>query len=498
MAPRPITGARILAGVVLAISAIAIPSPAAAECPSVPSQHDPAIIQTVYDVGVSRSVTDKVLLAAFETGWVESHMNNLACGDKDSLGVFQQRSSQGWGTPAQIMDPVYSSNKFYDLAIAMDLQYPNDSAGGIAQRVQRSGHPTRYDENEGKARELLALVTGVRGPSPNPAFAYGNGERHYFGRNISGNLAHSWTNPAVGHPEADVWAGSAVTGDPVTFTHGVEQHVFARTPQNDLAHWVWYPGVPNNMPVLDGWGATGRVTSDPAGFSYGDQQHVFYRAPDGSLEHRWWDASEWQVSHDTWPGPTITGNPVAYTFGTEQHVFARTPEGKLAHWVWYPGIPNDLPIADDWGTTAGQVVSDLAGFSYGDQQHIFFRTAAGTIAHRYWDASERRIVNDGDWAGATVTGNPVAYGHGKEYHVFARGTDNSLKHWVWYPGVANNRPVLDEWSAAGTVAGDPAGFATGDQQHVFFRSADGTLATRFWDASDRRVYAENWSGQYAG
>jgi hypothetical protein len=125
---------------------------------AVPPDFDGAIINTVHDIATQRGVTDKVMLAAFEAGWVESHMNNLNCGDSDSLGVFQQRPSAGWGTPEQIMDPVYATNAFLDQAIPNDQNNPGFTAGQLAQSVQRSAFPDRYDENEGKAREMIDVA----------------------------------------------------------------------------------------------------------------------------------------------------------------------------------------------------------------------------------------------------------------------------------------------------------------------------------------------------
>lgn len=125
---------------------------------AVPPDFDPAIINTVHDVATERGVNDKVMLAAFEAGWVESHMNNLNCGDRDSLGVFQQRPSAGWGTPEQIMDPVYATNAFLDQAIPNDQNDPSMTAGQLAQSVQRSAFPERYDQAEGKAREMIDIA----------------------------------------------------------------------------------------------------------------------------------------------------------------------------------------------------------------------------------------------------------------------------------------------------------------------------------------------------
>ncbi|MGW0238939.1 FG-GAP repeat domain-containing protein, partial [Streptomyces sp. NPDC002996] len=122
----------------------------------VPATHDPNVTVVVHRVARAHHANAKVMLAAFEAGWVESHMNNLPCGDKDSIGVFQQRPSYGWGTVEQIMDPWYAATQFVTRAIESDRANPGYTAGQLAQSVQRSGYPERYDVEEPKARALLA------------------------------------------------------------------------------------------------------------------------------------------------------------------------------------------------------------------------------------------------------------------------------------------------------------------------------------------------------
>ncbi|MEV6632519.1 peptidoglycan DD-metalloendopeptidase family protein [Actinoplanes sp. NPDC051470] len=363
-------------------------------------------------------------------------------------------------------------------------------ADGVRQPIVIDDTAMRYD---GGTYTHTGRNCGVSSNgSTNRAFVYGN-ERHHFEVNAAGQLVHSWSNPGAPGPQSDIWTGSAVTGKPAAFVHGNEQHVFARTPDSNLAHWVWYPGAPNNLPVLDGWNATGRVASDPTGFSFGDQQHVFYRTSDGKLEHRWWDTSEWRISTDVWTGPAIAGNPVGVAYGGEQHILARTTDNKLAHWVWFEGIANNLPAADAFGTTAGEVTSDPVGFGYGDQTHVFYRSAAGGVQHRYRDASEQRVTAD-TWPGATTVGTLLAYTYGDEQHLFARTDTGALAHWAWYPTAAGGLPVLDEWSPAGTVTTDPAGFVAGDRQNVLYRRPDGRLENRYWDASDAAIHTEPWNG----
>ncbi|MEU0096925.1 hypothetical protein [Kribbella sp. NPDC006257] len=170
---------RLLTLVVVAGGLVALPAmPAHADCPSIPPDRDLAVTQIVYQVGSELGVSDKVMLAGFETGWVESRMNNLNCGDQDSLGVFQQRPSQGWGTPDQIRDVRFASNSFFTRAKNSDAANPGFTAGQIAQDVQRSAHPDRYDAAEGKARSMMAEVAIQR-------FAFVNAAGQVFAKDGS-------------------------------------------------------------------------------------------------------------------------------------------------------------------------------------------------------------------------------------------------------------------------------------------------------------------------
>jgi hypothetical protein len=114
---------------------------------------DMEVVCTIVEVGERRRVSDRVMLSAMETAIVESGVHNLNYGDRDSLGVFQQRPSQGWGSPAQVTNVAYASKKYFETAEEMDRGQP---AGVLAQDVQRSAFPERYAEREGQARELIA------------------------------------------------------------------------------------------------------------------------------------------------------------------------------------------------------------------------------------------------------------------------------------------------------------------------------------------------------
>ena len=114
---------------------------------------------TIAGVGKRLDMPDHAVSIALATAMLESNLRNLARGDRDSLGLFQQRPSQGWGTPAQIMNPPHAAAAFYQhLSHVPGWQViPVTDA---AQRVQRSALPHGYAHFEPKARALAEALTG--------------------------------------------------------------------------------------------------------------------------------------------------------------------------------------------------------------------------------------------------------------------------------------------------------------------------------------------------
>jgi cell wall-associated NlpC family hydrolase len=105
----------------------------------------------------------------------ESSLTNLDHGDRDSLGLFQQRPSQGWGTPAQIMNPTYAATQFYRHLLAVP-GWQQMSVNDAAQAVQRSGTPTAYAQHEQAARDVLAAVQGASCATTNTGAVVGTGD----------------------------------------------------------------------------------------------------------------------------------------------------------------------------------------------------------------------------------------------------------------------------------------------------------------------------------
>ncbi|MFD0266942.1 hypothetical protein ACFVGY_10140 [Streptomyces sp. NPDC127106] len=125
---------------------------------------------TIAAVGVARGLPDRAVTIALATAMQESALRNLNHGDRDSLGLFQQRPSQGWGTPEQIRDPVYSAGIFYDRLVQVK-GYSRLPLTEAAQKVQLSGYPQAYAKHEPDATVLTAAFAGAGeltcgGPAP--------------------------------------------------------------------------------------------------------------------------------------------------------------------------------------------------------------------------------------------------------------------------------------------------------------------------------------------
>jgi hypothetical protein len=133
-----------------------------AEATAVPVDLDAVQLQhasTINAVGMSRALPVRARVIALATAFQESQLRNLPDGDRDSLGLFQQRPSQGWGTVKQISDPVYAAGKFYDALMKVD-GWQQMSLTKAAQAVQYSAFPDAYAKWEGEALTLAAALGG--------------------------------------------------------------------------------------------------------------------------------------------------------------------------------------------------------------------------------------------------------------------------------------------------------------------------------------------------
>ena len=114
---------------------------------------------TIAAVGERLGLPDHAVTVAIAAALQESELVNLAGGDRDSSGLFQQRPSQGWGTPAQIQTPRISAQSFYT-HLAQVPGWETMSVTDAAQAVQRSAAPSAYADWESEARVIASVLTG--------------------------------------------------------------------------------------------------------------------------------------------------------------------------------------------------------------------------------------------------------------------------------------------------------------------------------------------------
>jgi hypothetical protein len=127
---------------------------------------------TISIVAAGEKLPERALVIAYATAQQESHIRNLEFGDLDSVGLFQQRPSQGWGAKERLMDPVYASRRFF-VALAKVKDYRHRSVAEAAQRVQRSADGTAYAQHVTMAQTLAAAYTGRRAMAVRCWFAPG-------------------------------------------------------------------------------------------------------------------------------------------------------------------------------------------------------------------------------------------------------------------------------------------------------------------------------------
>jgi len=119
------------------------------------------IAATIAGIAARHRLPHRAVTIALAAALQESELQNLDYGDRDSVGVFQQRPSQGWGTTAELEDPVYATTKFFAALVRLPgyTKMPVDQA---AQDVQHSADGSAYEQWVGIATQLTGYFTGTQ------------------------------------------------------------------------------------------------------------------------------------------------------------------------------------------------------------------------------------------------------------------------------------------------------------------------------------------------
>ena len=120
-----------------------------------------SIAATIAGVAAHRAMPERAVAIAYAAALQESYLEDLRYGDRDSVGVFQQRPSQGWGTRRQLLDPVYASTRFF-IALAAIPHYERLRIDKAAQAVQHSSDGQAYGQWVPQGADMAAGFSGRR------------------------------------------------------------------------------------------------------------------------------------------------------------------------------------------------------------------------------------------------------------------------------------------------------------------------------------------------
>lgn len=167
---------------------------------------------TIAAVGKRMNMPNHAITVAIATALQESKMHNINYGDRDSVGLFQQRPSQGWGTKTQLLTPTYSAQQFY-VHLARVKNWEKMSVTDAAQAVQHSAAPNAYAQWESQSRVLAQALTGevpagftcqirnVDATNPGEVLQTITNEMGSPGPNVTVNSARGWliSSWLIGH-----------------------------------------------------------------------------------------------------------------------------------------------------------------------------------------------------------------------------------------------------------------------------------------------------------
>ncbi|MDR1790054.1 MAG: hypothetical protein LBR20_00020 [Propionibacteriaceae bacterium] len=208
-------------------------------------------------VSVKRGLIPRAASIALATAYQESKILNLDYGHADSLGLFQQRTSQGWGTEEEIMDPWYSSARFYKELVKFKGWETGD-INDYAQKVQRSGYPEAYRQHESNARTLASALTGetpaaftciLPAAEANDIAGMTDYLKKTFGKKITLEQTDDLTLTITTDDQAKAWSAAAVAISAAD-TYGLATAAVGTHTWTRAADPAWTSGEPTTTVTL--------------------------------------------------------------------------------------------------------------------------------------------------------------------------------------------------------------------------------------------------------
>jgi hypothetical protein len=460
-----------------------------------PGPPDPEVMKTIYLVAMEMGVSEKLLLAAFETGLVESRMSNIdGARDHDSLGVFQQRPSQGWGTPAQVLNVNHAAHRFLAEAIKEERRNGSRSAGQIAAAVQKPDprYRDRYDQHEAEARRLIQdterALNVAPSPGPNPPPQPGQppvppqppnqgqppvppppgpppqpGQPPNQGRPPQQPPAPAPAPPPPPQPVVPTVFGSGILPGPdgalsafATSTSGEVVTAWQVSPGGDWVGWLGIGGEPDGRPV---------VVREPSGGMV-----VFVRDRHGEVitsscpqqGAKWgpWIGLRGQIEDDPVAVLRPDGALALFAVGKDGKLHSAAQAGRGGHWT-------------DWDDHGGDLIGRPAiALGANGAVSVFARNSKREVV-----MSTQGTAGAGwsEWKGlgGSMAGDPVVVTLADGVVVLLAVGDDQQLYSVERPGEGGN------WSdLGGDFVGTPAiGLNPNGRLEVFVRDTSGAIHT---------------------
>jgi hypothetical protein len=122
-----------------------------------------SVAATMVGVTLQRELPERAALLVLMAGWQESKLRNIPAGqgDLDSVGVLQQRPSQGWGSEAELSDVATATGKFLDALVKVS-NWESDDPATVIQEVQVSADGSAYAKHEPKSTAMADALTGAQ------------------------------------------------------------------------------------------------------------------------------------------------------------------------------------------------------------------------------------------------------------------------------------------------------------------------------------------------
>jgi hypothetical protein len=162
---------------------------------------------TVAAVAVREKLPAQALTVAYATAFQESKLENLSYGDRDSVGIFQQRPSQGWGSAAQLQDPAYAAQAFFGALVKVP-NYTTIPVYQAAQAVQKSADGSAYQQYAPTGAQLAADYTSA----PHAVTCWYNPAQQASSQGVSAKLNLHGAAEELDHVFGAPGGGGALTG----------------------------------------------------------------------------------------------------------------------------------------------------------------------------------------------------------------------------------------------------------------------------------------------